>query len=456
MRRIGWQLLVVSSLLLNGMVSAAGTRPHYGGTLRVTMRIAPNSLDPLDPAQADSIARRSLARMLFDTLIIVDDLGRVQPALAVSWKSDPGSQKWDFSIRREVRFYDGSPLTTTAVAAALRSANPAWNVYANDDSVSITLPTPDPLFPASLAQVRNSVVTRTPTGLSGTGPFHISDWQPGKRLVVVANEEYWGGRPFLDSVQVDFDANYHDQQVALDLNRADVIEIASEQAKRTAIEGRRVVTSPPSELLALLFVYDQQSEQDGKLRRALALSIDRNSIRNVLLQGAGMPAGGVLPDWMSGYGFLFPAETSMEKAREQRIEVAQAPVWTMVFDAGDPLSRLMAERVALNAHEAGIPMQTTSAGKADLRLIRFPMPALESHTALRWTCAALGLQAPVFADTSEEALYQAENSILQTQRIIPLFHLPVSYGINSRVKNWELGRDGTWALANSSLATENP
>jgi hypothetical protein len=73
MRRIGWQLLVVSSVLLGEILSAAGTRPHYGGTLRVTMRIAPNSLDPLEPAQADSIARRSLARMLFDTLAVVDD-----------------------------------------------------------------------------------------------------------------------------------------------------------------------------------------------------------------------------------------------------------------------------------------------------------------------------------------------------------------------------------------------
>jgi peptide/nickel transport system substrate-binding protein len=455
MMRFGSKSLVVSSLLLLSVMAGAGTRPQYGGTIRITLRIAPNSLDPLDSTQPDSIARRNLSRMLFDTLVTIDDFGRIKPALAVSWDSDAGHQKWQFLIRSGVKFDDGSSLTPTVVAAALRSANPAWNVYGNGDSVSIALPAPDPMLLANLSQARNSIVRRTPAGLSGTGPFHASDWQPGKRLVAAANEEYWDGRPFLDSVQVEFGTAYHDQQVALDLNKADVIEIVPEQAKRAGMEGRRVVSSAPFELMAILFTRDRQSPEDGKLRRALALSFDRASIRNVLLQGTGDPAGGILPNWMTGYEFLFPTDGNMEKAREQRIEVAQAPVWVIGYDAGDPLSRLVAERVALNARDAGIPAQT-SVLNVDLKVIRVQTPSLNPQAAFAGLCATLGLATPRFANGSVAALYDAENTILENQRIIPLIHLPVSYAISSRVKNWGLGRDGTWGLANTWLATEKP
>ncbi len=454
MKPIGLKLLVASSLLLSG-IAHASTRPQYGGTVRVVMRMAPNSLDPLDATQVDSAARRNLTQLLFDTLVVLDDFGREKPSLATSWQAEPGNQKWRFLIRHGVKFDDGSPLTPALVAAALRSANPSWTVYAGDDSITISLLSADPALAANLAQARNAVVRRTPERVRGTGPFQVSDWQPGKKLVVVANEEYWAGRPYVDAVQIDFGVNYRDQLVALDLNKADVIEIAPEQAKRAAMEGHRIAASAPIDLMAIVFTRNRQSAEDGKLRRALALSIDRNSIRRVLLQGTGEPAGGILPNWMTGYEFVFPAESSMEKAREQRIEVAQAPVWTMGFNAADTLTRLVAERVALNARDAGIPMQT-SAMNVDLRVVQVPTASLNPQTALAGICSVLGLALPALADGSIADSYRAENTLLESQRIIPLFHLPVTYGLNSRLKNWEIRRDGTWALANTWISMEKP
>ena len=52
------------------------------------------------------------------------------------------------------------------------------------------------------------------------------------------------------------------------------------------------------------------------LRQALALSVERGSIRSVLLQGAGQPTASVLPNWMSGYGFVFPIDTDLPRARQ--------------------------------------------------------------------------------------------------------------------------------------------
>jgi ABC-type transport system substrate-binding protein len=85
MRRSGLLLFVVSNLVL---VASAATRPHYGGTLRVAIRAALSSLDPADSGQPDSVARREISRLIFETLVSLDGRGRPQPALATSWQAE--------------------------------------------------------------------------------------------------------------------------------------------------------------------------------------------------------------------------------------------------------------------------------------------------------------------------------------------------------------------------------
>ena len=68
MKPIGWRWFAVSSLILAAVTAMAETRPQYGGVLHVAMRAAPTSLDPADNMQPDSFGRRSLTRLMFDTL----------------------------------------------------------------------------------------------------------------------------------------------------------------------------------------------------------------------------------------------------------------------------------------------------------------------------------------------------------------------------------------------------
>jgi ABC-type transport system substrate-binding protein len=454
MKRIGLRLLVASSLLLAGRPSAA-TRPHYGGTLRVAIQGAPTSLDPADPTQPEDRTRANLTRLIFDTLVTLDARGKSQPALATFWLAEPSNQRWQFSLRPGIRFHDGSPLTSDAAAASLRMANPNWKVLPLGDAVMIETDSPGPNLPAELALARNAIVKRD-AKLLGTGPFAIADWQPGKKLTLSAQEGYWGGRPLLDSIEIEMGRNFREQLIALDLGRADVVEIAAEQAHRAAAEGRRVVDSTPAELLALVFMKDRQSPEDGRLRQALALSIDRQSIKNVLLQGQGEPAGGVLPNWMTGYAFLFPVNADPQRARQERSEVRQAVTWTIGYDGNDPLARLVAERVVLTARDAGITLQVTVANTAEVRLVRIPLAALDARLALMRAAAALGLPEPKLTGHSAEDLYSAESALLQSQRVIPLLHLPVSYGLGGAVRNWHQDALGTWRLEDAWVSSDKP
>jgi len=461
MRLFEWRWLAVSSALMAGLAAvvpacAAETRPQYGGTLHVTMLPAPASLDPADATQPDSFARRSLTLLMFETLVTMDPNGRPHAALATSWQALSGSQRWRFRLRRGVKFHDGAALTAENAASSLRAANPSWNVYADADSVVIELDSADPSLLAELAQPRNAIAKRNSDNKpAGTGPFHIADWQPGKKLILGAEEDYWNGRPFLDSIEIEMGKSYRDQMMALQLGNAELVEVAPEQAHRFSLEGDRLASSAPLELLALSFGGDIASPEDKLLREALALSLDRGSVRSVLFQGAGQPAGAVLPNWMSGYGFVFPADADLPRARQMREQVHTIPKWIIGYDSGDPVARLLAERIALNGKDAGLWLQAAPAAAADLHLVRIPLPA-DPWIALADVTARAGLPAARNKGGSVEDLYAAEQAILTTMRIIPLFHLPASYAVAATVKSWALRSDGSWNLADTWLGSAKP
>src|ERR1700675_3732921 len=102
--------------------AAASTVPQFGGTLRVEMteRIA-----TIDPRQWPSAPGKATATerpdsLVFDRLVRLNRHGTLQPALAISWKHDAQSKRWQFRLRDGVKFSDGSPLTPPIVAMALQ------------------------------------------------------------------------------------------------------------------------------------------------------------------------------------------------------------------------------------------------------------------------------------------------------------------------------------------------
>ena len=105
---------------------------------RVMVQSAPTVLElPVNAPPADywNIART--LSLIGDTLVRLDAQDRPQPGLAVSWESDPGVHHWQLTLRRGVRFHDGSAATPAALAQILGALHPGWNVRASADSISI-------------------------------------------------------------------------------------------------------------------------------------------------------------------------------------------------------------------------------------------------------------------------------------------------------------------------------
>ena len=451
MKRFSLLWLAASSLLWPG-IAHGGMRPRYSGTLRLTMRQAPQGLDPLSLVQADA---PDVARLMYDTLIVLDRRGLPQPSLAVAWQAETGNQRWRISLRNGVYFSDGTKMDATAVAASLRAANPDWKVLAGTDTVVVQTAEPHPYLVAELALPRNSIVHGGQQP-SGTGPFSAAQWAPGKHLSLAATEGYWNGRPFVDFIELDFGMSDRDQLASLDLGRTDVAEIAPENIRRARADGRNVVTSSPSELLALVFSAPPQSEEETHLRNAIALSLDTSAINNVVLQGGGEPSGAVLPNWLSGYGFAFPVQASSERARQERALAKQSAPVLLAYDASDPVARTIAERILLNARDAGVTLQLTTNGPAGVSLTRIPLASMDPQTSLTEVAKALKLPAPTFTGSSAPEIYPIEREVLRSHRIIPLIHLRNAIMLGPNVHQVILFPDGSLYLNDAWLEAAKP
>jgi peptide/nickel transport system substrate-binding protein len=278
----------------------------------------------------------------------------------------------------------------------------------------------------------------------GSGPFRVAEFVPGKKLALVANDDYAGGRPYLDGVEIQMGRTPREQMVALQLGRADVIDVPAEMMRRAAQEGVRLVSAAPLELVAIVF--SAGAGEDARVREALSLSADRAAIFNVLLGRQGEPAAALLPGWMTGYAFLFDASQNVTRARQLAVEAGRARPLTLAYDAQDPLLRAIAERIALDARSAGLSVTPAPASRADARLVRIALPGRDAPAALEMLATALGARAEKVGPSPED-WYAAERRLREELRIVPLLHLPLANGVAPRVKNWPASQGGAWPLA---------
>ena len=438
----------------------ASRRPVYGGTLHVQIAERVLSIDPrqwpLESRRASAAER--VESLLFDRLVRLDDHGLPQPALAISWQHDMLSKRWEFRLRKGVKFTDGSPFTPETAALALQQLlGNQFDVSSDSDSVIVQA---DHSVAGLLEQlaVGRYFIFHTPTdgGIFGTGPFQVSDWPTGTTsgVVLTANEFCWAGRPFVDKIDLKMGVDPQQQANMIAFRQADVVELPASEVRRALQRGVRVASSDPVELFALVFDGARPAVQDARVRQAISLAIDRTSIAEVILQRQGVAAGGLLPNWISGYGHLFRA--SMDLARAQELlndsghQFSRPLPLVLVYDFGDADARSVAERVAVNLREAGVMVQVSGpsvGGKnvaADLRLVRHRIFSPDPGASLSEMLTSFG-ETATDMETLEQS-YAAERGPIDAFRIIPLAHDSESYGVGSQVRDWMPPRWGGWRL----------
>jgi len=476
-----WLAAISAALfaLLGSSPTQATKRPRYGGTLRVELSVTSVSLDPRTwkPGSVAAAANEKLAALIYDRLVTLDDYGHFRPALAVDWSHDTSFRTWQFKLRPGVKFSDGELFTPKEAVAVLQQLlPPGLQITATESGVQIRAAHPAPDVLEQLASGRYFVFRVLPdASLVGTGPFVLEGALPAQqeatplkplRLKFHARDDAWSGRSFVDSVDVTLGSLPLRQILDLQVGRADIIDIPPDLVRKARQDNLRVWSSPPETLLALRLDDSQSAAANAQFREALDLALDRDTMANVLLQRQALPADALLPQWLSGYAFLFGNPMNVDRAKTLQASLrASAPGGEPVrlrVDAVSDLMKLLGERVAVNARQANMAIQivphvamstTTAASPAiGLHLFAWHYSSLSPRVELQALAQHLHSESGAESESIEEPanpekLYAQERGLLEERQILPLLLLPEYVGIAPNVRNWSAEPSGSWRLA---------
>jgi peptide/nickel transport system substrate-binding protein len=483
--KLRWLVAISAAVVTLGCSSIQAATPRYGGTLHVKLRASSVSLDPREwtPGSLPSAASEKLANLVYDRLVTLDDHAKFQPSLATEWRHDLAFRNWQFKLRSGVRFSDGSLLTPSDAVVSLQiSLGKGFEVVTAENGIAIRAPHPAPDLLEQLASGRHFIVRRLPDGtLLGTGPFVVAETaaaaptdlnptaiKPAK-IKFQANEGAWSGRPFVDFVEVTLGEPSLRQLLDLQVGKADIAEIAPDLVRKGRQEGLRIWSSAPQTLVGLRFDEAFAAPASDQLREALWLALDRETMANVLLQREAQPADSLLPQWLSGYAFLFESPMNLQRARELRVAFpagvpgAAQPLRLRLEAPGD-LFKLIGERVALNARQANLLVQvalpagasSSPAPATGLHLFAWHYHSLSPRAELEAFVKQLLDGADLPANTTDpEQLFVQERRLLEERRILPLVLLPEYAGVRASVHNWNASPWGDWRLADVWLDSED-
>lgn len=327
-----------------GAARAAGA----GGTVRVGLGQPTKAIDPVsitDPASIGVISQ------VGEYLILDDPKDGLQPKLALSWEADETASRWTFKLRPGVKFHDGRTVTAKDVVASFErlvdpaSGSSALSAYkgilskggakiVDDETIAFDLDGPNSNFPFYVSSdVYNAVIL--PADYAGdfeknfnaTGPFKLESFRPKQGASFVRNPDYWGDKALPDRVEIKFFDDEQAQVLALQAGQLDVIP--STTRLELAIEGNpnfKLLSVQASSHDEVHLRTDQAPFTDKRIRRALALTIDREAVVKGLLKGRAI-VGNDTP-----FASIFPSADPSVPQRKQDIAEAKR----LLGEAGVP------------------------------------------------------------------------------------------------------------------------
>ncbi len=324
MRRLP-RLALGLSLLLAG--------PAMAQNLRIGIQAPPSTLDP---HWLLNLANTGALRNIYDTLVARDDQMRLQPGLAESWRVVDDTT-WEFRLRPNLRFHDGSPVTSADVAASFQrvpnvpgNPNP-YTIYlagvagvevVDDRVFRIRTNGPAPILPTNLTQI--FIVPRSVAGFGnpefnsgqaaiGSGPFRVASWQTNAPLVLRRNEHYWGGTVPWETASFTPIPQDAPRVAALLAGDVDFINNVPLQDTGRITNDRRFALFAGPSIYAVNIYPDVERDnapgieaggrnpmKDVRVRRAMSLALNRQGIAQQIMEGFADPTDQAVPPFIFG------------------------------------------------------------------------------------------------------------------------------------------------------------
>ncbi|MDQ4215210.1 ABC transporter substrate-binding protein [Microbacterium capsulatum] len=392
--------LTVSSVLLAGCMGNAtpSSTSGSGGGGSVSNGTATLAM-PTEPANIDPIMMRSISAWnmyyaVFDGLTRIDSKGKIQPGLATEWKSNATQDVWTFTIRKGVKFQDGSDMkasdivyTYNKILASAKSTNRVAiamvdKVEATDaNTVVFTLKNP---FSAWLNQVATIGIVpekvyeaegpdKFPTAPVGTGPYKFVAWDHGVDYKVTRNDSYWGTKAKIKDITFSFVGAPDARVTGVESGTLDTAIIPASQVPVFKGAANAKVVEAASNQVAFIGVNTTAGALSNlKLRQALPLAIDRNSIVKNLLNGYATPTGEIVAKGVAGYVDGFPVPKYDLSAAKKLVADSgyngEQITLQYASTGGSPTDPEVAQAIAADLGKAGLNIKLVGSEQSSLSL----------------------------------------------------------------------------------------
>jgi peptide/nickel transport system substrate-binding protein len=334
-------VLGISAPLLGALMpGAARAAGKPGGAVTVGMTVPSGSIDPLTVADTGGVCMLSQTG---EYLALSDPDLHLRPLLAESWQPNRDGSIWTFKIRRGVKFHDGGTLTSADVVATIdRLADPANGSVAlsafagslskggskaiDESTVEFHLDAPNGSFPYLVSSDNYNAII-LPAGhdggfernFIGTGPFRLERFTPKARASFVRNPDYWGAKALPDRTLFIFYDSIQAQILAMQGEQLDVLLHAPVQGSQA------LLADPHLNILALKSSAHEQVHMradkgpfaDARVRRAMALCLNRENLVKGLFRGMAVPGND------SPFAPIFAATDPQVPQRRQDIRQAK-------------------------------------------------------------------------------------------------------------------------------------
>lgn len=304
-------LILALSLLSTALSGCnnAGDRTGKEDSSHITVGIAQDLEESLDPHKAEAAATREILFNVFEGLYKPDSNGELIPAVAENYVQSPDGLVYTFTLRENVKFHNGNTVTAEDVISSIEScagtngSEPLVPAFSNIDSiekiddktVEITLKERDTDFMSYIASVKAAITpagqTDSDTNPIGTGPYKYVSRSVQENIVMEKFDEYWGDKAYIDDVtfKVCADAD----SLVMNLNGGSVDMMAHlpvSQAQQlssdfTVLEGTMNLVQ------AMYLNNDFEPFKDSRVRQALCYAVDKSEILDITSDGKGEELG---------------------------------------------------------------------------------------------------------------------------------------------------------------------
>jgi peptide/nickel transport system substrate-binding protein len=311
-----------------------------GGTIRIAQNVPAASVDPVKIADGGGI---TVISQVAETLVLSGGDLTARPVLAESWSPNKDGTVWTFKLRKGVKFHNGKEMKADDVVASLdRLADPDNGSNAlsalsgvlskggtrkvDDYTVEFHLDAANGNFPYYVSTDNYNAVI-LPADYKGdfeqnmiaTGPFTLEKYTPKVGASFVRNDDYWGGKPLPDRVELGFYSDYQPQILALQSGQIDIIE------QIPVLQGVGLLNDPNVDIISTPSSAHQQVHmrtdlepfKDKRVRRAIALCLDRPKLVQGLMKGRAKIGND------SPFASAFPSTDPDIKQREKNIAEAK-------------------------------------------------------------------------------------------------------------------------------------